>query len=80
MRIQYLELWEEGKGFILDLSHEYDYDLDPERHESLEPALSRYQQGHFLDEYYSLFGPLAHFVRKEEQNRTMYPKTAERSS
>jgi hypothetical protein len=58
-----VQLWEEGKGSILDLSHEYDYELDPERRESLEPALSRNSQDHFLDEYYSLFGPLDHFVR-----------------
>jgi hypothetical protein len=36
-----VELWEEGKGFILDLSHKYDYELDPERREALVPALSR---------------------------------------
>jgi hypothetical protein len=26
-----VDLWEEGKGFILDLTHEYDYELDLER-------------------------------------------------
>jgi hypothetical protein len=26
-----VDLWEEGKGFILDLTHEYNYELDPER-------------------------------------------------
>jgi len=34
-----VDLWEEGKGFILDLTHEYNYELDPER-EALVPALS----------------------------------------
>jgi hypothetical protein len=24
-----VDLWEEGKGFILDLTHEYNYELDP---------------------------------------------------
>jgi len=66
--------------FILHLSHEYDYDLDPERQESLVPALSQYQQDHFLEEYYSRFGPLDHFVRKTERNRTTYPKTDARNS
>ena len=65
-----VELWEEGKGFILDLTHEYDYELDPERREALVPALSRYERDHFLDEYYSLFGPLDHFVRRKAQNQT----------
>jgi hypothetical protein len=39
-----VELWEEGKGFSLYLSHEYDYVLGQERRESLEPALSQYKQ------------------------------------
>jgi hypothetical protein len=34
-----VDLWEEGKGFILDLTHEYNYELDPERREALVPAL-----------------------------------------
>ena len=58
-----VDLWKEGKGFILDLTHEYDYELDPERREALVPALSRYERDRFLDECYSLFGPLDHFVR-----------------
>ena len=64
-----VELWEEGKGFILDLTHEYDYELDPERHEALEPALSRNERDRYLDEYYSLFGPLDHFVRYEADTK-----------
>jgi hypothetical protein len=64
-----VELWEEGKGFILDLTHEYDYELDPERREAIEPALSRYERGRYLDEYYSLFGPLDYFVRDEAGDR-----------
>jgi hypothetical protein len=65
-----VDLWEEGKGFILDLTHEYDYELDLERREALVPALSRYDGDRFLDECYSLFGPLDHFVRGKEQNKT----------
>ena len=64
-----VELWEEGKGFILDLTHDYDYELDPERREALEPALSRNERDRYLDEYYSLFGPLDHFVRNEADAR-----------
>lgn len=60
-----VELWEEGKKFILDLAHEYDYELDPERREALVPALSRNERYRYLDKYYSLFGPLDHFVRNE---------------
>jgi hypothetical protein len=66
-----VDLWEEGKGFILDLSHENDYELDPERREALVPTLSRYERDRFLDECYSLFGPLDHFVRRKAQNKTL---------
>ena len=62
-----VELWEEGKGFILDLTHEYDFELDPERREALLPALSRNERDRYLDECYSLFGPLDHFVRRMKQ-------------
>jgi hypothetical protein len=44
-----VDLWEGGKGFILDLTHEYNYELDPERREALVPALSRNERDHFLD-------------------------------
>jgi len=66
-----VDLWEEGKGFILDLSHHYNYELDLEQREALVPALSRFERDRFLDECYSLFGPLDHFVRREAQNRTI---------
>ncbi len=59
-----VELWEKGKGFILDLTHEYEYELDEFKRESLVPALSRYEEDDFLDAYYELFGPLNHFIRK----------------
>jgi hypothetical protein len=71
-----VDLWEEGKGFILDLTHEYDYELDPERREALVPALSRYERDRFLDECYSLFGPLDHFVRGKEQNKPLQASAA----
>ena len=66
-----VDLWEQSKGFILDLTHEYDYELDRERCEALVPALSRYERDRFLDECYSLFGPLDHFVRRKAQNKTL---------
>jgi hypothetical protein len=66
-----VDLWEEGKGFILDLTHEYDYELDLDRGEALVPTLSRYERDRFLDECYSIFGPLGHFVRRKAQNNTM---------
>jgi hypothetical protein len=55
----------------LDLTHEYNYELDPKRREALVPALTRYERDRFLDEYYSLFGPLDHFVRRTAQNKTL---------
>lgn len=74
-----VELWEERR-FILHLSHEYDYELDPKRREALVPSLSRFERDRFVDEFYSLFGPLDHFVRGKEHNQTIYTKTAARSS
>jgi hypothetical protein len=69
-----VDLWEEGKGFILDLTHEYDYELDPERREALVPALSRNERDHFLDAWYSFFGPLDHFVRRKALNKRAIAK------
>lgn len=69
-----VHLWQEDKGFILDLTHEYDYELDPERREALVPALSRNERDHFLDACYSLFGPLDHFVRRKAGNKRLYAK------
>jgi hypothetical protein len=71
-----VDLWEEGKEFVLDLTHEYDYELDPERREALVPALSRYERDRFLDDCYSLFGPLDHFVRRRAQNKTLQATAA----
>jgi hypothetical protein len=65
-----VDLWEAGKGFILDLSRHDDYELDLDQREALVPALSRFERDDFLDECYSLFGPLDHFVRKA-RNRTI---------
>jgi hypothetical protein len=61
-----VDLWERGKGFILHLDHEYDY--GQEWSEALVPAISRNEGDHFLDAYYSLFGPLDHFVRRTGRN------------
>ena len=66
-----VDLWEEGKVFILDLTHEYDYELDPERRQALVPTLTRSEPDHYLDECYSLFGSLDHFVRKKAQYKTL---------
>jgi hypothetical protein len=70
------DLWEEGKRFILDLTHEYNYELDLERREALVLTLSRNERDRFLDECYSLFGPLDHFVRGKEQNKPLQPIAA----
>ena len=60
-----VNLWQEGKGFILDLTHEYDYELDPERREALVPALSRNERDHFLDACYSLIRPAGSLCAKK---------------
>lgn len=66
-----VDLWEEGKGFTLHLDHEYDYLLDSEQREALVPSISRYERDRFLDAYYSLFGPLDHFVRTTARNKRL---------
>ena len=66
-----VDLWKKGKEFILDLTHQYNYALDPDRREALVPALTRYERDRFLDEHYSIFGPLDHFVRRGEQSKTL---------
>ena len=75
-----VDLWEQGKEFILDLTQEYDYELDPERREALVPTLNRYERDHFLDGCYSLFGPLDHFVRRNARNKTLQATVAAPSS
>ena len=66
-----VDLWEKSKGFILDLTHHYNYELDLEGREALVPAVSRFERDRFLDECYSLFGPLDHFVRRKAQNKRL---------
>jgi hypothetical protein len=58
-----VELWRSGKRFTLHLTHEYAYELDTEHRDSLIPALSHYEEDEFLNQYYSLFGPLKHYTR-----------------
>ena len=59
-----VELWSQDKGFTLHLTYEYSYDLDKEHRDSLVPALSRYESDDLLDQYFSLFGHLRHYVRE----------------
>jgi hypothetical protein len=66
-----VDLWKEGKGFTLHLDHEYDYLLDSEQREALVPSIGRYERDRFLDAYYSLFGPLDHFVRTTARNKRL---------
>ncbi len=67
-----VDLWEEGKGLMLHLDHEYDYVLDSEQREALEPAISRYERDRFLDAYYSLFGPLAFWKSRHKNAVTVH--------
>jgi hypothetical protein len=64
-----VELWESGKGFLLDLTHEQTYELDEERRESLVPALMTHAEDRFLDRYSDLFGPLNHYVRTKRRTK-----------
>ena len=60
-----VELWEEGKGFTLELCYEADYPLWDGSIEALTVGLGRYARDTFLDQYYRLLGPLEHFTRAE---------------
>jgi hypothetical protein len=58
-----VQLGEKGKGFALHLNFEPQYELDKDKRNSLSVALSRFEEDDFLDAYYSLFGPLKHYVK-----------------
>ena len=58
-----VELWRGESGFVLELLHEAAYDLDESQRESLVPALSRYEEDSFLDQYYDLLGCQSHYTR-----------------
>jgi hypothetical protein len=60
-----VELWEEGKGFTLELCYEADYPLRDGSVEALTVGLSRDERDTFLDQYYRLLGPLEPFTRAE---------------
>ena len=62
-----VDLWEETKGFQLNLQYEERYDLDQFRRESLVPALTRHEQDVFLAQYYQLFGTLKHFIKSGDR-------------
>jgi hypothetical protein len=61
-----VDLWDPRKGFTLHLSHEETYELDKRQREALVPGISRYEEDCSLDEFYSLFGRLEHFVRETD--------------
>ena len=60
-----VELWEEGKGFALELCYEADYPLRDGSTEAPTVGLGRYERDTSLDQYYGLLGPLEHFTRAE---------------
>jgi len=67
-----VELWEVGKGFKLHLSFEFEYMLDKLHRDSLVPALSRYEEDGFLDEYYHYFEPLKHYIKREAEQQAAH--------
>jgi hypothetical protein len=54
-----VELGEEGMGFTLHLNFEYTFDAV--KHDVLVPALSRYEEDDFLEQYYRYFEPFKHY-------------------
>ncbi len=67
-----VELWEDGKGFQLDLNFEPGYILDELQRDSIVPGLSRYEKDVFLDEYYHFFEPLKHYIKKDSEQSTLH--------
>jgi hypothetical protein len=63
-----VELWKEGKGFCLHLNFEPGYILDQSRRDAIIPALSRYEEDKFVDQYYSQFHPIRHYTRTEPEH------------
>ena len=59
-----IELWEKGMGFTLHLNFEAAYILDDAERDTLVPALSRYEEDDFLDQYSRYFAPLKHYPRR----------------
>ena len=57
-----VELWKEGRRFCLHLTFEPRSILDESRRDAMIPALSRYEEYEFLDQYYSLFHPILRWL------------------
>lgn len=51
-------------------------ELDQFKLDALVPALSRYEDDHFLDAYYALFGSLSHYTKEGEGHRHRASKIA----
>ncbi|MFW9929419.1 MAG: hypothetical protein ACFFD1_08515 [Candidatus Thorarchaeota archaeon] len=62
-----VDLWQKGKRFYLNLYHHYSYDLDKLYREALSPSINRNSKDDFLDKYFSLFFPLDHYVRINDE-------------
>ena len=57
-------LGDAGTGFTLHLNFEAAYLLDDAARDALVPALSRYEEDDFLEQYYHSFHPLKHYTRR----------------
>ena len=62
-----VELWKPGKKFSLHLSFSIDIEFSKEIYDSIVPAINRYEDDDFLDQYYSLFGPLKQFAKNDAE-------------
>ena len=63
-----VELSEDGAGFSLYLNFEAAYTLDDAGRAALVPALSRFEEDEFFDQYYRYFGPLKHYTRAKARS------------
>jgi hypothetical protein len=59
-----IELGEEGMGFTLHLNFAAACLFNDAERDTLVPALSRYEEDDFLEQYYWYFEPLKHYTTR----------------
>ena len=58
-----VDLWEENKGYSLDLDQDCSQPLDESGLYMLSPGISRNSEDNFLDQYSRLFGNLSSYTK-----------------
>ena len=68
-----IELWRKGSGFRMALFPVYPYEMINLTEDTLTPSIIRYEEDAFLDQYYSLFGPLECYIRTDGRSKSPSP-------